>query len=65
MLTYVFILIVLGAGVTGWMGYQSGSLKRSIRKRSAERNQWLKMHALARKTDEDAKKRASSEGAPQ
>ena len=51
MLLYALILIALGGGVAGWMGYKSASSKRDITARMNARNQWLKSHALARETD--------------
>ncbi len=55
MLTYAIILMVPGGGFAGWMGYQSSSSSRSFKARSAARNHWLKMHALAKETDEQEK----------
>ena len=53
MLLYVVILMLLGGGVAGWMGYRSVSDARNMRARMSTRNDWLKRHRIACETDDE------------
>ena len=51
MLIYIVILILLGGGYAGWMGYRSHNPSNAIKQRMNGRNHWLKMHEIAKQTD--------------
>lgn len=53
MLVYILILIVLGGGVIGWLGFQSRHESENLKARIHSRNSWLKRHAIAKQTDEN------------
>ena len=53
MLLYALILMALGGGIAGWMGYRSQSESRSLKARMASRNNWLKKHSLAKQTADE------------
>ncbi len=53
MLWFIFILIMLGAGVTGWMGYQHTSYSKSVEKNLATRRTHYSRLRLARETDKE------------
>ncbi len=50
MLVYILILIALGGGVAGWVGYRGGLESRELKARMASRNRWLRKHAIAKET---------------
>ena len=53
MLWFIFILIMLGAGVTGWMGYKHTSYSKSVEKNLATRRTHYSRLRLARETDRE------------
>ena len=55
MLLYALIIMALAGGVTAWMGLRTESGGRSMKARMNARNHWLKIHAIAKETDEAAR----------
>lgn len=52
MLTYLLIVIALGGGYAGWMGYRSANASKDLKARMSARKHWLKKHAIAKQTDQ-------------